>query len=66
MQKNTDLIAFFISLCYDDSKKGLPLVEGRSVRNNVVDRLTSVRRSFSYHFLCKKHKVIIPMITKLY
>ena len=30
------------------------------------DRLTSVRRSFSYQFLCKNHKVIIPMITKLY
>ena len=59
-------IDFFPSACYHSSKKGLPLWEGRSVRNNVPDRLTSVRRSFSYQFLCKKHKVITPMITKLY
>ena len=41
---------------------------GKGGQSNMMckDRLTSVRRSSSYQFLCKKHKVITPMITKLY
>ena len=47
-------------------KKDYRLWKGGQSEIIKVDRLTSVRRSFSYQFLCKKHKVIIPMITKLY
>ena len=56
------LVDFFVSLCYDSSKKGLPLVERRSVLKLVSDRLTFVRRSF-VDYLPVLHREIIATIS---